>query len=303
MPVDLKKFQRIFLIHQKLRTRQHFDWQELVDACERKLDVKVSQRTIEYDISALKNTFFAPVKKRKGKYSYDDTPYSIFEVFDNSEYGSLNELLTLLRQKSKEWVVLDEFLLRLEQRISILGGEESSIIDFEQTALKGLENLEKLYKAIKNNRTLRIMYEPYNLPIYARIIKPILLKQYNNRWFLFGWEKEKDTIQNLPIDRIESFSFWHEDLKIKEKFDKKAYFLDIIGVTKPFNETIKTVSFQVSKKDNRAYYVRTKPLHHSQKEVLENDVAIKFEIKVIPNNELKGKLAELGEYLIESHIY
>ena len=64
MPVDLKKFQRIFLIHQKLRTKQHFSWELLAEACERKLDVKVSQRTIEYDISTLKNEFHAPAQKR-----------------------------------------------------------------------------------------------------------------------------------------------------------------------------------------------------------------------------------------------
>lgn len=195
MPVDLKKFQRIFLIHQKLRTKFHYDWEALANACESKLDVKVSQRTIEYDIAALKNTFFAPVKKRKGKYFYDDIPYSIFEVFDNSEYGSLNELLALLRQqKAKDWEVLDEILMRLEQRIGVLGGEGSQIIEFEQQSLKGLEHLEKLYKNIKENRTLKIIYEPYQIAIQERIVKPILLKQYNNRWFLFGWERGKEKI-------------------------------------------------------------------------------------------------------------
>ena len=119
---------------------------------------------------------------------------------------------------------------------------------------------------------------------------------------MFAWEKEKDTIQNLPLDRIESFSFWHEDLKIQGEFDAKTYFIDIIGVTKPLEATIKTVEFKVSKKDNRAYYVRTKPLHHSQKEISVNDVSITFEIKVIPNNELKSKLAELGDYLMKVNI-
>ncbi len=294
MPVDLKKFRRIFLIHQKLRTRRQYEWQELAEACEQKLDVKVSQRSIEYDISALKNTFFAPVRKRKGKYGYDDTPYSIFEVFDNSAYGSLNELLALLRQKSKEWGVLDEFLLRLEQKIGVLGGEENTIIDFEQTPLKGLENLEKLYKTIKENRTLKVMYEPYNLPIYARIIKPVLLKQYNNRWFLFGWEKEKNTIQNLPLDRIDNFSFWHENMKIQGQFDAKTYFKDIIGVT--LNNVAKVdITFKILK--NRAFYVETKKIHHTQQLIIADETSITFKISVKPNNEMWAKFMELAEDL------
>ena len=295
MPVDLKKFQRIFLIHQKLRTKFHYDWEALANACEIKLGVKVSQRSIEYDISALKNTFFAPVKKRKGKYFYDDTPYSIFEVFDNSEYGSLNELLALLRQqKAKDWEVLDEILMRLEQRIGVLGGEESQIIDFEQQPLKGLEHLEKLYKNIKENRTLKIMYKPYQVTIQERIIKPILLKQYNNRWFLFGWERGNEKIQNLALDRIVKFSFWHEEVLPIGEFNPKAYFKNIIGVTVTENK-LENIVFRVGK--NRAYYIETKLIHSSQQKISEDDSSITFSISVKPNNEMWGKLMELSEDL------
>jgi predicted DNA-binding transcriptional regulator YafY len=296
MPVDLKKFQRIFLIHQKLRTKLHYDWEELADACESKLDVKVSQRTIEYDIAALKNTFFAPVKKRKGKYFYDDIPYSIFEVFDNSEYGSLNELLALLRQqKAKKWDVLDEFLLRIEQRIGVLGGEESQIISFEQMPLKGLENLDKLHRSIKENRILQINYEPFGSSPYPRIIKPVFLKQYNSRWFLFGWEKGKEPIQNLPLDRICSFKFWHEDNFSVKEFNPTTYFSNIIGVTL-LDKSIENIVFKVSK--NRAYYLETKLIHSSQQKIEEDEASMVFTISVIPNNEMWGKLMEYSEDLV-----
>lgn len=296
MPVDLKKFQRIFIINQKLRTKFHYDWEALAKACEIKLDVKVSQRTIEYDIHALRNPpFNAPVRKRKGKYFYDDIPYSIFEVFDNSEYGTLNELLALLRQqKAKDWGVLDEILMKLEQRIGVLGGEESQIIEFEQQSLKGLEHLEKLYKNIKDNRTLKIIYEPYQASSQERIIKPVLLKQYNNRWFLFGWEKNREKIQNLPLDRIVRFSFWHEEVLANGEFDPKNYFKDIIGVTVTGNN-IEKILFKVRK--NRAYYIETKLLHSSQQKIADDDTSMTFSISVKPNNEMWGKLMELSEDL------
>lgn len=293
MPVDLKKFQRIFVIHQKLRTKLHFDWESLANACERKLDVRVSQRTIEYDIDALKNTFHAPIKKRKGKYFYEDIPYSLFEVFDDSEYGSLNELLALLRQqKAKKWVGLDEILIKLEQQVGITGGEESNIIFFEKLPLKGIENLEKLYSAIKENRTLKIIYEPFERESFERMIKPVLLKQANNRWFLFAWEEGKETIQNLPLDRIISLIFWHKEIKIKQIFDSKNYFEDIIGVR---NKEVKveTILFKVKKK--RAFYVKTKKIHHTQEEVNQDENSITFQISVKPNDEMWAKFMELIE--------
>ena len=295
MPVDLKKFQRIFLIHQKLRTKLHFDWQQLANACEIKFDVRVSQRTIEYDIDALKNTFHAPIKKRKGKYFYEDIPYSLFEVFDDSDYGSLNELLALLRQqKARKWIGLDEILIKLEQQVGIIGVEESTTIAFEKLPLKGIQHLEKLYSAIKENRTLKVVYEPYKSESFERMIKPILLKQFNNRWFLFAWEEGKEAIQNLPLDRIISFTFWHKGIKAKQVFDSKSYFEEVIGVR---NEEVKIekIIFKIAK--NRAFYVQTKQIHHTQTTLAEDDSSITFQISVKPNKEMWAKMMELIEDL------
>lgn len=296
MPVDLKKFQRIFLIHQKLRTKQHYSWESLADACERKLDVNVSQRTIEYDISSLKNEFHAPVQKRKGLYHYTK-PYSIFEVFDDSEYGSMNELLALLRQqKANEFIGMEEIFLRLEQRVGILGGEQSQIIAFEQNPLKGIENLEKLYKCIRENRTLNIEYEPFDSPAYNRIVKPVMLKQYNNRWFLFAWEKDKDSIQNIALDRINTITFSAEEIKTKEHFEALTYFNDIVGVSITKDKTKEIVKFRIKKP--RAFYIETKPFHHTQTIINDDEKFLTFEIDVIINRELEAKLMEYGSDIL-----
>ncbi|MCU0327040.1 MAG: WYL domain-containing protein [Spirosomaceae bacterium] len=296
MPVDLKKFQRIFLIHQKLRTKRRYTWDELAEACQSKLDVKVSQRTIEYDIDALKNQFHAPVKKRKGMYFYEDRPYSLFEVFDDSEYGSLNELLALLRQqKADKWVGLDEILIKLEQKTGVFGGEGSSFIEFEQTSLKGLDYMEFLYKSIKERRVLKISYKPYESDEKVRIVLPIYLKQYNNRWFLLGWEKGRATIQTFALDRISQKPiFWNESMDTKLDFDIKEYFNDVIGVT--VNDVpIKNIQLRILKP--RAYYIQTKKIHHSQIELYSDEYSIAFQISVKPNNEMWAKFMELAEDL------
>lgn len=89
----------------------------------------------------------------------------------------MNELLALLRQqKTNEFIGMEEIFLRLEQRVGVLGGEQSQIIAFEQNPLKGIENLEKLSRYINENRTLEIKYQPFDLSAYNRIINPVLLK-------------------------------------------------------------------------------------------------------------------------------
>ena len=51
---------------------------------------------------------------------------------------------------------------------------------------------------------MKVRYHPYNVASPTRvIIHPYYLKQYNNRWFLFGYNPEKRKSDwNLALDRI-----------------------------------------------------------------------------------------------------
>ena len=111
---------------------------------------------------------------------------------------------------------------------------------------------------------------------------------------LFGWERGKEKIQNLPLDRIVKFSYWHEEVLPTGEFNPKTYFKDIIGVTVTDNE-LENIVFIVRK--NRAYYIETKLIHSSQHKISEDDSSIIFSISVKPNNEMWGKLMELSEDL------
>jgi hypothetical protein len=57
--------------------------------------------------------------------------------------------------------------------------------------LKGIEYLSQLYDAIINEQVLEVEYqdfkseEPFTLTFH-----PYYLKQYNNRWFVFGLNEE-----------------------------------------------------------------------------------------------------------------
>jgi len=66
-----------------------------------------------------------------------------------------------------------------------------SVIAFEENEfLEGLEFLEPLYQYILHKTVLSIAYKAYKQEAaLTPIIHPYYLKQYNNRWFLFGWLK------------------------------------------------------------------------------------------------------------------
>jgi hypothetical protein len=93
----------------------------------------------------------------------------------------LNEALALLRQlsKSKEFIGLEDLLLRLEQRVSVTMAEKNAIIQFDEAELVGRQHLIGLYRAIQKEAFLRVTYQTYQGDeSMTRHIFPLILKEY-----------------------------------------------------------------------------------------------------------------------------
>lgn len=285
--MDKKRLERLFAIHQKLRTMQAYTAQTLIEAIAEKVDQHISDRTLRDDIQDLRD-MGAEIPKRAKSYRYA-VPFSFLEKLDDSYYGSLNEAVALLRQvsKTKEFWGMEDILLRLEQRLSLTEAEKNAAIAFEEVDLKGKAHLPKLYQAIQNGRFIRVHYEPFGKPMSQRHISPLLLKEYNNRWFLIGWENGKNDLQNLPLDRIENFHETHEVFGYDKHFDWRERFNNMIGTT--LEGTLETVCLRFS--ESRFPYVMTKKLHHSQELAGEQLISI----RVYTNRELIAKILEFGE--------
>ena len=62
------------------------------------------------------------------------------------------------------------------------------------------------------------------------IFYPYLLKEYRNRWFVFGIRKSGRILQNLALDRIHSLEVLSREPFIKNTFfDPNTFFDDLVG--------------------------------------------------------------------------
>lgn len=237
-------------------------------------------------------------KKKDGRevyYRYVDPNFTIKEKgLNSSEASQINEALQILARfkgmPQFEWV--DELAARLESSFGLKEGAEK-LIDFEQNKyLRGLEHITTLFNASLNKRVCKIKYKPFKRNQEQNLIfHPYYLKQYNNRWFCFGWNEELKKISNLALDRIIEL----KEIKKKhltntnENFDE--YFEDIVGVT-----AIGAAQKVILKVDSDLYpYIETKPLHGSQKvvEKAKDYVVLSFELKL--NYELESLILSHGE--------
>jgi predicted DNA-binding transcriptional regulator YafY len=123
------------------------------------------------------------------------------------------------------------------------------------------------------------------------VIHPYYLKEFNNRWFLFGWSDLNKRIEIMALDRMVKISvtsgIYHPDC-----FDPDTYFAHLIGVTDPGTPVEK---IQLCFAKDRAPYIITRRIHTSQVHApCENgNVNIELDLKV--NRELLALILAYGD--------
>jgi predicted DNA-binding transcriptional regulator YafY len=155
-----------------------------------------------------------------------------------------------------------------------------------------LHHIEKLKKAIKEQQVLEIDYQPFNKDLLILHIHPYLLKEYNNRWFVFCYTNEYKGKGVYALDRI--LNIRKTDLKYKSISVKtiQNYFKDILGCTNIKENKVEKIVVRL--KNFRANYLISKPNHHSQKVLKKDDQYTWFSFNLKINPELTAYLLSFG---------
>lgn len=310
MPVNRNALIRYRTIDKCLQNRRR-KWtiEDLIDCCNEALyeyegvDTNISMRTIRLDLNAMRSDslgYNAPIiVKDKKYYTYEDANYSITNSpLTTQDLGVLQEVSHLLRQFKgfNHFNEVSEMVNKLEDKIYSEQNQQASVIDFEKNdLLTGIEWLDVLYKAIVNKTVLLLSYQSFKARSANEIIfYPYLLKEYRNRWFILGMKKKGKEIVTFALDRIQNIIAQDKELFVQHKnFEPHTYFNDIIGVTRNYAEKPTTIVFWASQL--HAPYIKTKPMHPSQKIVEEVRGGTHFSIDVIPNFEMERELIGFGE--------
>lgn len=254
---------------------------------------EVKLRQIREDIKYMRDrvTYDAPIKAypmASGKqcyYRYEDPNFTIYNnEMSIEEVNNLRSTIQLLGRyrgtPANAW--LEEVISNLEYRFGVKANAEN-FISFEQNdKLQGLEHLSGIIDATVNHQPIELHYCSFKGHEFKTVCHPYYVKQYNNRWFLFGWNDKFHSLGNYALDRIISFKKVDTPFIKNNQINFDTYFQDIIGVTIPKEDTsTETIVLRFSKE--RLPYVVSKPIHHSQTVNMEDRT---ITIKVKPNNEL-----------------
>jgi predicted DNA-binding transcriptional regulator YafY len=276
--------------------------EDLIDECNKvllELDTQsdgISLRQIREDIKFMRSEAgwsieFADLKDGKKKiYRYADPHFSINNMpLNEIEISQLESALAILTQFNGmpqfEWI--SELIPKLKQGMSTKD-QDQIVIDFDSNKyLRGIDYLGPLYNAVFYKKVLKINYQPFeNETPYELIIHPYFLKQYNNRWFLFGYNPENNKYDwNLALDRICSVKEVEGMYQVNNVINWDEYFEDIIGVTKPIERLLEHVTLHFYGKTGK--YIETKPLHGSQKSKWIDNAILEVNLDLIINYEFE----------------
>lgn len=261
----------------------------------------VEIRTLRKDISFMKTVYNAPIEAIRGSngfyYRYTDKSFSINKSpLNDTEAEQLKKAVSILQrfEGSPEFEWVNELGPLLNDKFS-LKSHDKKVMSLESNIdYKGYNYITPIFNAIVNKTVLKIKYEPFNKLEYEVTFHPYYLKQYNNRWFVYGFnEFNQNPHWNLALDRINGSIENTKEKYIIDETDWEEFFDDIIGVSKNIDSKVQEIKLVFHKE--QAPYIETKPLHWSQKIKYLDDGSLEIRIKVMLNYELEMRILSFGE--------
>jgi predicted DNA-binding transcriptional regulator YafY len=229
-----------------------------------------------------------PLKKHKeGRrvyYRYADPSFSIRgQGVNQAEIEQISETLAILSRFKglQDFAWLDEIRVRLEDTFNT-GISTTPAVSFEENPyLKGINYLAELFQSVSRQQPLSITYQGFNQKEPETFtFHPWYLKQYNSRWFVLGHNDRYDALSTLAIDRIQKLSPTLFQYVPNTTFDFDEYFEDVIGVTIDLEKQVETIRIKIA--SSLWPYIKSKPIHGSQKtkEITDSGTIIELSLRV-----------------------
>ena len=154
----------------------------------------------------------------------------------------------------------------------------------------GQEFLQTIILAIKTRHRIKIRYQKFGFEANEKLIAPYALKLFHQRWYLLS--HTGNHFATYSLDRMLKVQITDEPFELPEGFKPESYFTEYFGVLTDETPMAHVVVHAYGKTPN---YLRTLPLHHSQRELESNDEYTKFSFDIRPTYDFLSQLLSHGD--------
>jgi len=237
----------------------------------------ISIRTLQRDLEQIRFEFDLSVQ-------YDKRHKGYYLESSNMQADVFYRLLELTIQTD---VLLDTIAERREA-LQFLD------LESQNTRPVGVRYLHQILSAILQQRYVVISHENFAKKRTKQMeLAPVLLKEYQNRWYVIGQVKGYDDIRSFGLDRIHQLLISEEHFELSASMsDPAAHFNHTIGLSYSVGEP---TAIEFSASPMQARYLETLPLHSSQQLIYEDGQKCIFSLFVVPNYEFFQKIFMMGK--------
>ena len=172
----------------------------------------------------------------------------------------------------------------------------------------GNDYLLEVLKAMRENRVLAVTYQDYfDKEPRAILLEPYCVRVFRQRWYVVGVmenepQGEEPTeltnqghIRRYALDRVVTLEPTDATFKMPRGFSADDYFADAFGIiVEPEEYDVETIRMKVYNINHRREYLRSLPLHHSQRETEQTEDYSIFELRLAPTYDFIQAVLAMG---------
>lgn len=286
-------------------SQKSFQINELLDYLNQRIQERydgetIGERTLRQDLRVFRDSkhgFGAPLPVNARILRYDDPNFSIAtKPLLEYEQFLIDAALVLLERfdNHPKYNKLSEALIKFQDEEDQNQLEPILFYDHNEE-YKGIKWLKTMYLAIKNKHVLEIVFKGFK-DTHEKVFEfhPHVLKQYNRRWFVFGYNAlDKNEKWSIPLDeRLVSSSILPDAEYIESEGDWQSFFRSMVGVRRE-SEKIEKVTLKFY--NGRQDYFITKPFIADYELFLEEDKVNMVWFETIINKELIQQILSFGK--------
>lgn len=156
----------------------------------------------------------------------------------------------------------------------------------------GEQFLAPIIEALRDKHAIQITYQGFDKTHPSTfVVEPYCLKMFKQRWYLLAYSPDMDRKLVYALDRMHEVEITKQKYELPNDFDAEFYFRNTYGVS--FAEE-QPEEVKISISAGQANYLRTLPLHPSQKEEERNEEYSVFSYYVVPTFEFCQELYQYG---------
>ncbi len=224
-------------------------------------EIGISQRTLQRDIKEIADMFDVEIKNYRG-YGY--------YVADKPEETDI---------RYQELLMNFDLLTSMNQSSQTVG-----FIIPEHHRPKGRDSIPVLISAIKEQRFVSFDYILVRRgdKLISKKVKPHFLKESLGLWYLLALD-EHDTLKAYGIDRMQNIIVDEETFKRDDTINPDDLFKHSYGIWDDPSMPVEDIELSYSPLDGK--FIKTTPLHSSQKILADNDTEFRISLRLRITND------------------